>query len=618
MENLDIGAMPSPRPRTIFVEPLKKRARKMRQMSSTNGPNFNGPVNYSSASERTSSEPPTPAADATPTPTPTPAESSGSHSTVVQHESYDQRSIVSAESVTSGSAFSLRMPDGSRVNNHQYRPASPTTMDQQTITVTVELLKAGCLPGELLPLRITVQHTKAVKSVHGVIVTLSRIGKIDPNPPVELFRNGNSSGRSGTFGRSRNKPTHAESSRDAKKFRKDLSQSIAPLIINPVTMDTSVNLSVKVPEDCFPTIRHVPGDMLRFTYHLEIIVDLGGRLAKSFRGGVSSAQSRFGNAVHGISESGQNWAQNTHPSHIIETEEMARERGLAVVSFEVIVGTRNSRRNAPNNTANGQPSQAHAMQIRGNSTLSEDDSSRHMAPPDESSRQPIQFSAPTQNGFPPPTQNGYFVPPLPHSQVPQASSLPVPYDQLQHSTIPPPFGPAPDYIPPPTLPGEQNLSEKERARRAEERLLPSQPPESGPSEPGAGLSSSLPPPFTHFPVQYHHAHADDNAQAGPSAPTADVVEAPPPPALDKEEREMQRMRGEASAPPEVPGDVELGRPDAAASAPEDMDPSAPVLTEEDEYGDGYAFGSVSTATSAPQGHLQNGQAPSEALPRYEG
>ncbi|RAL63135.1 hypothetical protein DID88_004217 [Monilinia fructigena] len=54
-------------------------------------------------------------------------------------------------------------------------------------------------------------------------------------------------------------------------FRKDLSQTFAPLIVDPTTLTAQVTASVRVPEDCFPTICGVPGQMVNFKYQVEVI-----------------------------------------------------------------------------------------------------------------------------------------------------------------------------------------------------------------------------------------------------------------------------------------------------------------------------------------------------------
>src|SRR6478752_2226805 len=98
----------------------------------------------------------------------------------------DMRSEISGESGVSNST-SLSRPEAALSQVGTLTSAKQQAVDKKTITATVELLKGGCLPGDAVSVRVTVQHTKRVKSMTGVIVTLLRQGKIDSNPPSALF-----------------------------------------------------------------------------------------------------------------------------------------------------------------------------------------------------------------------------------------------------------------------------------------------------------------------------------------------------------------------------------------------------------------------------------------------
>merc|ERR1712070_1156190 len=150
------------------------------------------------------------------------------------------------------------------------------------------------------------------------------------------------------------------------------------------------------------------------------------------------------------------------------------------------------------------------------------------------------------------------------------------FDYYNHHPYEPP--PA---VPLPQLPDESQLTEKERVRRAEERLLPSQPPgmDAGPSSDASQGPTA--------PYLAEEADRLDASPPGPSAPSYDEVsgsapsasianshpldassrrhstvpayEPPEPgsssqrtvrPGEDKLELERQRLQAEASAPPD--------------------------------------------------------------------
>jgi hypothetical protein len=131
-------------------------------------------------------------------------------------------------------------------------------------------------------------------------------------------------------------------------FRKDLSQAFNPLIIDPVSLTANVTTSVRVPEDAFPTIKGIPGELISFRYQLEVIVDLGGKLASQIQSGQSGRAGGIGppptvpltaNPYEGGAAS-----LATYGGRPIDTDRLRREKGVISVSFEVIVGTEDTSR----------------------------------------------------------------------------------------------------------------------------------------------------------------------------------------------------------------------------------------------------------------------------------
>ena len=195
------------------------------------------------------------------------------------------------------------------------------------------------------------------------------------------------------------------------------------------------------------------------------------------------------------------------------------------------------------------------------------------------------------------------------------------------------------YVPPPETQAEEGLSEKERVRLAEERLLPSQPPDDlqSPSSSRtvippsmapvpAPSASSAPPPDEPFGDLYsaedaesqamvdrpHPLHRPTAAQTTLHTPTAPNLSdlaagASAHPTEDKQELERQRLLGEASAPSDFPEADENGNAGEGRSRSAQHEPSAPVLTDEDEYGGQYSHQEVPGSSAAQQ----------ESLPKYE-
>ncbi|KAK0731736.1 hypothetical protein B0H67DRAFT_85224 [Lasiosphaeris hirsuta] len=624
VEKIDIGPVTVPRTRTIYLEPISKKAKKRK------------PVGTDKDLGSATSDTPEPASDFDSTRA---NENSTEGSLSVIGEDlgqdpvtnnprspvqYDMRS-VSGESAVSAStgptrAVEIHAPSVSLGGKR------PPGVKDRTITATIELLRGGCLAGDMVPVKISVQHIRRIKSMHGVIVTLYRHGRIDSAPPTsrELSKEDAKrlekeeyypKSKTGLGGLS------LSSAGSCSVFRKDLSQAFTPLIIDPATLTASVTTSVRVPEDVFPTIKDVPGEMMTFKYQIEVIVDLGGKLANQIQtskaagtvlSGPNGPLGLTGSPYEGGAASLASWSTS-----IIDTDRLRREKGVISVVFEVVVGTLDSSRS------------------RGKSQLRFTPSTRS---------QPVVGSdlykgvSHEKGGWPTAYENEEYGPEgYAHDYAPFP---PQPAEQYPYwNAAPPALVAAPYYVPPPDVPEESGLTEKERIRRAEQQLLPSQPPGTAVAGPSRHVApsdeniydaddqvvSSVPTPIA------GPSHTQNDQLDAPSAPTLEDLTAGTelPSTEDKQELERRRLLAEASAPPDFPEDYDggVGSSSSVPSAPPHpyhlpppasqvaFEPSAPVLMDEEEYGPNYTYGPSSTMAGSPLEPAVAG--PAEPLPRYE-
>jgi hypothetical protein len=628
VEKMDIGKLGPPRARTIYLEPIPKKSRKKKLPA---GVEKGGSV---------TSDPPESVSDMDSTRV---HESSGDGSaiwTVAEENNQDAatvnprspihsdiRSEISGDSASTstglsgGAAQSQKRDSGS--GTHQTGGTRKAGVEDRTITATIELLRGGCLPGDMVSVRISVQHIKRIKSMHGVIATLYRQGRIDYSPPISLFKGRISEEDAKRLQKEEYYPKSKtglgglslSSAGSCSVFRKDLSQAFTPLIIDPMTLTASVTTSVRVPEDAFPTIKGVPGEMITFKYQLEVIVDLGGKLASQIQSGQSSTGRAggvgpppglppIGNPYEGGAASLASWGGRP-----IDTDRLRREKGVISVAFEVIVGTDDSSRQRGRNV------------LRTTRSVLTQQYQDQPIPYEPAGNEKGALRDEVEAGTYGAENYDYDYGPFPPNN-------PDPYSS--YNSPEPPEPPAPFYVPPPQIPDGNGLSEKERIRQAEQRLLPSQP-DPGPAspsypdgeniydaedEPQAG-SSTQPPP----PLPTHHT-VEPNGDDGPSAPTLDEITVGPTRSDDKQELERQRLLAEASAPPEFPDDYDAGgvpppiagpsSPPVPSAPPATFEPSAPVLGDESHYGPQYAYQDPSSSSRAgvPLASV-------EELPRYE-
>jgi len=583
VENIDIAPIIQPRPRIISLEPVSRRirarSRARKRPNAQEGSSADGDARTTdfAPTQRTSHLTEESEMPGSPAPSDISFDSGVSSAGALSGVEMSQMSASTSSSGTVGGSAS------------------------RVIHATVALDRAGFLRGDTIHIKISVNHMKRVKSRHGVIVTLYRQARVDMHPIVpvaneQLSEDYYPRSKTGLGGLSL---TEAGSHH---LFRKDLSQSFASLIINPHTLTAEVKAAVRVPEEAFPTISGVPGQMISFKYYVEVIVDLQGKLAMLDRyvptvGG--SAPTPFGtHPVMGRGEDANGNVFSTVGANFVDTKEIRRDKSVVTCVFEVIVGTRDSERTRRRELARAESHQQSALDMDG--SVSHIMDGQHQHDPNHD-----------WHGYGEVYDGSYYDPS--HGQYDQHDWDPSMEEYPTEQNIPLPL--------PEIAQAEEGLSEKERLKIHEERLLPSRPPEEGESSADAarhapsapilpynGIDAYIGPSAPHL---NHHVpvgpsapplddlHADVNGEA--SVPSYDAHPLPagvPAPTDDKQELLQRRLENDRSAPDMTP-DSDGAGPSAATPRP-DYAPSAPILDDHEE-------------SALNIGRVQ----PDSSLPRYE-
>lgn len=137
--------------------------------------------------------------------------------------------------------------NGSGSNTPRTNETSVTTPTEKTVSISVSLPRSGYIKGEVIPVKIEVDHYKPYYHAAGIIVTLVRICRVGTNNESDGI--------------------------PIEKFRKDICQYVSPLYINPETMRTNVLAHLKVPLDAFATF-NPPKQFFSFQYYIEVMVNL--------------------------------------------------------------------------------------------------------------------------------------------------------------------------------------------------------------------------------------------------------------------------------------------------------------------------------------------------------
>ncbi|OJD10510.1 hypothetical protein AJ78_08500 [Emergomyces pasteurianus Ep9510] len=593
LETIDVAPLPVPKPRIISLEPILRKSKARSKTKSTSGEHV--------AQNSTLAEPVPSAMENRPPLSPVPSELSNSSCMSNSTQSFQ---VISEPN----SAISPSVANDDSLSTN-------TSSFERTIKATTELSRPGGVPGDVLPLKITIQHTKAIRSPNGIIITLYRQGRIDFHPAIPVGHTGKGKkpvfedyypkSRTGLGGLS------FGATRSSSVFRKDLSQIFAPLIVDPVTLTATVKTSIRIPEDAFPTITHVPGGMISFRYYLEVVMDLRGKLAGQDRFiprlNMMTGSSNYTYSSNGqiltLSEKGRNPITSPWASNILDTDQLRREKSVVACVFEVVIGTKDS-------------SKGHAQTLETNPTTDNNFATPHTVQPNSTTEREQQCPCPHHYD-----DHGYI---CENSYDNDEVTAWRGHTPNHHSPFPPP-----QFIPP-ALP-EEAVDEKTRLRRAEESLLPSSPSqgvavEAGPSTAVPEFTPSAPifseeDSHLEYPANHFNSHFPDR-NSPVSSPSINTITPVPfrsntdiptsphsspggsdttrmrmTPQDDKQELERQRLLAQASSPELQNHSID----EAVASGPRISEegrppPSAPMLTEED---------------------LTQSLATTESLPRYQ-
>ncbi|KAH0387710.1 hypothetical protein KCU92_g1543, partial [Aureobasidium melanogenum] len=533
VERVDIAPLLSPKPRTITLEPVSRKIKANKASVSLSSRTPNTPSHEQ--------RPPTP----------------------------------------SLSEFSL----DSRVSS------SPSDTPHKLITATVELLKGACLRGDSFPVRISINHTKHIKSINGIIITLYRQARVDMHPALPLGPVSDGQKRkyedyypksiTGLGGLS------LSGAGSSHTFRKDLAQILVPLYVDPVSLTAEINAKIGVPHGAFPTINTVPGAMISFRYYIEVVLDIQGKLthdrylSQHGSGPVSAAarpvDAKENNLFNGPDDTP---FLMLNGAGILDTAPIRRDKSVATCTFEVVVGTTDTDRKAkkgkeratepppsppgPEQTLN---MPQHTSQQQGQSAMSSHDF--------ESYQHPDMYNYDYgHDGYQ--YGSGYDYGSNGHQWDTGQEYM---YDQSYY----------PDYYEPPPLENEDSLPEKERLRRAEARLMPSQPPVMPSTSSGAeqATAPALPPDdFYQYPgvaagssTQYAEVAPQMAQRAPASGANHDLIEGSSNqlPATD-DKHELQRRQLELAA---------SGPPSGSLNTDEDIStesgPSAPLMIDDNVH-----------------------------------
>ena len=595
VERIDISSLEPPKSRTITLEPVSRRSRAKTQARKLVDQSERR--SRKSDSNKTTSDPPRPS-EGSSEPS---AQASGQALTPSEQANQTTpasptRSEISLTTATDdqdrSSQSGSQNQHSSGVSEGNTTNGSRSSLGSKVITATIETQAGGCLRGDSIPVKVNITHTKHIRSLYGVIVTLFRQARVDLHPAIPLgpTEKGQGSKYEDYYPRSVTGLGGLSLSGGGSShvFRKDLTQTMVPLMIDPTTLTAEVHTKVRVPEGAFPTISTVPGGMISFKYYVEVVLDIQGKLTGQDRTLANlSAGGLPGHILQDDTSDMERSAFTPFGSTIVDTASVRRDKSVVSCSFEVVVGTSDSERKKGKKKAEAEPVQEPATQQprEQQQQAAEQDYFAH--------DQRDWYNAGPYHDHYWYQDNGYQSAAYGNGYQYQDYAPPQEYD------APPP----PPLVPIPSLPDESQMSEKERMRQAETRLLPSQPPGDGEANTEADATAGATAPYLPEETNGHHVpHAWPSVpayepvasgSASASAPLDRPVSAQrfpsvpeyEPPAAgsssaavgdDKQEMQRRQLLTEASAPPGDDDNEEAQDGEVERARLPDV-PSAPLL-----------------------------------------
>src|SRR5690242_13246549 len=250
---IDVAPVAEPKPRVISLEPISRRTRTK-------------PPRTRPETAKTESVPPTPNGTDNPRLSQTPNSPDGTPEEVIhpRSPSPSETSFASqlSSSGASGTEYGIRSVNTvTDAGGFIAANGSRATVKGKTITASIDVLKGGFLSGDQMPIRVTVNHNKHVRSLKGVIVTLYRQARVDMHPalPVAPNSKGDKTKSEEYYPKSRTGlgGLSLSSAGSSHTFRKDLGQSFAPLFVDPRTLTADIKCSVRSEEHTSELQSHV-------------------------------------------------------------------------------------------------------------------------------------------------------------------------------------------------------------------------------------------------------------------------------------------------------------------------------------------------------------------------
>ncbi|EGV63082.1 hypothetical protein CANTEDRAFT_106660 [Yamadazyma tenuis ATCC 10573] len=194
-----------------------------------------------------------------------------------------------------------------------------------TIKVSLAIPEKGYLRGELIPVKLNINHLRKVQDVNGIIITFVRVCRLESGPD-------------GIY----------------DSFRKDLGQKVIPIYVDPINFKAEISTNIRVPADCFPTISGCP--LVSFQYFVEVLINLSGKSVSLVDNEQtkSSVVSETGRQSPIYSSTVSDFNHKA-TSSFINTDKFKHSKKFLQLTSEVVIGTHRSQKDSDSSASVSNP-----------------------------------------------------------------------------------------------------------------------------------------------------------------------------------------------------------------------------------------------------------------------
>lgn len=212
--------------------------------------------------------------------------------------------VLNFRNISSKKALRATLSSNSSLNSG-FSMDSNGSINNDSVRIKMSFPYVGYLKGESIPVKLNIKHYRQISNMNGIIVTLIRVCQLDLGKDYEF-----------------------------ESYRKDLSQSIVPLVLDLKTFKGDISTTLKIPPDCFPTIM---SPTLSFQYFVEVLINLSANTKPATTNYNMNSTNSLPLKKMDLTEEDISFTDAVKP--MVNVDNLKKMKNVITVTNEVIIGT---------------------------------------------------------------------------------------------------------------------------------------------------------------------------------------------------------------------------------------------------------------------------------------